>query len=260
MKRSESLPLEDVKKVFRALGHARDLRHDQTQQEILLVDSMTELLGAQFGHAVRFAEFRPETPTYIHQYIPGSIHDPSIERYLSEWGRNSSFEDSPLKHVTWDKQGPVYTTSRSTVMSYEDVMPYRIYDELVEPSRINDVLLTFFRYPGSNHTRHYIFQRTTAQREFDQRDLNLAHLFTTELYQIYRENALEPRDQLTQLPQRLQTLAYQLRTSRNQKQIAESMNLSYHTVRSYSKELYDIVGVSSREELVARLFGSNMQN
>ena len=260
MKRSESLPLEDVKKVFRVLGHARDLRHDQTQQEIFLIDSMTELLDAHYGHAMRLAEFRPETNTHIKHYVPGSIQDHSVQKYISEWGRNSSFNDDPLKHVTWDKQGPVYTTSRSAVMSYEDVKPYRIYEELVEPSKINDAILTFFRYPNSNSTRHYVFQRTTARREFGRRERNMAHLFITELYQMYRENALEPRDLLTQLPQRLQILASQLRTSRNQKQIAESMNLSYHTVRSYSKELYDTVSVSSREELVARLFGSDMQN
>ena len=55
------------------------------------------------------------------------------------------------------------------------------------------------------------------------------------------------------LPRRLQVLAPWLLTRLSQKQIAAELGLSYHTVRSYVKELYDTVGVGSREELSTRL-------
>ena len=57
------------------------------------------------------------------------------------------------------------------------------------------------------------------------------------------------------LPTRLQRLAPLLLTGLNQKQIAAQEGLSYHTVRSYTKELYATLEVSSRQELMVKLRG-----
>lgn len=254
MKRSNRLPVDDIRNVFRVLGHARDLRYDQIQQDRVVVDAMTKLLGAHSGHATRIGEFRPEAPTYIQRFTPGTIQDLSVVKYFRDWDANSSFEDDPLKHITWDKAGPVYTLSRSSVMSYKDMRQYRIYDEMVEPAGLYDVIITFFRYPRSNNIRQYVFQRKVGQEKYGLRDLRMANLFTTEMHRLYHEGVLEPSNPLDKLPERLSQVARQLRTGMNQREIALTLNLSYHTVRSYTKELYDIVGVSSREELVAKLF------
>ena len=42
-------------------------------------------------------------------------------------------------------------------------------------------------------------------------------------------------------------------TGFSQKEIAQHTGLSYHTVRSYSKEIYAHFKVSSREELAVKL-------
>ncbi len=260
MKRSQRLRLSEVREVFRVLGDAQDLRHDQVQQETVIVDAMTDLLGASFGYALRFEEFRPKAPTRLARVVPGTIQDPRVIHYFSEWGKTSEISDSPMMHATWNQAGPVYTTARSDLMTFRDIMPYRVYPELIEPAGILDVLMTFFRYPGSNIVRQYTFQRMNRQTEFEPRQLRLAHLFTTELHRLYGEGRLEPSDLINSLPQRLVRIAYLLRTNQNQHQIAHSLNLSYHTVRSYTKELYDTVDVNSREELVAKLFGRGGRN
>jgi DNA-binding CsgD family transcriptional regulator len=260
MRRSQQLKLAEVRKIFRVLGDARDLCHDQVKQETVIVDAMTDLLGASFGQATRVGEFRPDRPTYLKKFVPGSIQDSGVTRYFSHWGKNSEFHDDPLQQMTWDKQGPVHTLSRSSVMSYEDVKQYRIYEEMVEPARLKDVVFTFFRYPKSNTIRQYAFQRATTQSEFEPWHLRLADLFITELHRLYREGVLEPGNPLNDLPQRLSHMARQLRTGQSQRQIALSQNLSYHTVRSYTKELYNTVGVSSREGLVEKLFRRDGMN
>lgn len=55
------------------------------------------------------------------------------------------------------------------------------------------------------------------------------------------------------LPPRLQLLTPLFLTGLSQKQIAQHTGLSYHTVRSYSKEIYARLAVSSREELVVKI-------
>jgi DNA-binding CsgD family transcriptional regulator len=253
MRRSQRLRLSDVRRVFQTLGDARELRHDQVRQEVRIVDTMTDLLGASFGFALQFGEFRPKAATHIQRAVPGSTQDPRVVRYLTGWGKRSDFNDDPMMHATWGHDGPVHTTSRSGVMTYEAIKPYRIYEEMVEPAEIRDVLMTFFRYPGTNVTRGYAFQRTVRQEEYEPRDHRLAHLFTTELYRLYREGLLEQPSPMDALAPRLARMARQLMTGRSQRQIALNLNLTYQTVRSYTKELYDTVGVSSREALVAKL-------
>lgn len=260
MKSTRHMPFDEVRNVFRVLGHARDLRHNYPQQEKVVLDAMTDLLDADFGHAMQMGEFRPKTPTYIKNYTPGSVQDPDVIRYFSEWGRVSSFDDDPLIKHAWNQQGPVYTFSRGSVMTFEELRPYRIYEEMVEPANLHDVIIAFFRYPNSNVTRQYGFQRKKSKKEFNIREIQLANLFITEMYNLYREGYLEPPSLLDELPGRLSNIAHQLRTGRSQRQIAVAENLSYNTVRSYTKELYDTVGVSSREELVARVFMKESEN
>ncbi len=247
----------DFRSVFRVLSDARELRYDQPQQERVIVDAMTDLLGACFGHAMQVDNFRPGAPTCIKRFVPGSIQDRGVTKYLTEWGRNSDFDDDPMSHITRDKRGPAYTISRSAVMSYQDMVPYRIFEEMVEPAGGSDVILTFFRYPQSNTVRQYAFQRKATQKDFEPRQLALADLFISELHKLYQQGVLEPSNLLIDLPRRLLQVAHQLRTGRSQPQIALHLNLSYQTVRSYTKELYDIVGVISRAALVAKLFNGN---
>lgn len=239
--------------MYRALGDARDLRQDQVRQERLLVDTMCDLLDASFGTAMSFGDFRPQAPTHLRRFVPGSIQDPHIVQFITNWGKTSRFADDPMMHATWGKPGPVHTTSRSREMPFEALRPHRIFRELIEPARLRDAIITFFRYPGGNATRGYVFQRTTRQKDFGPRQLRLAHLFSTELYALCRAAAIEPSAPNQPLPPRLARIAQALMTGRNQRRIARDLNLTYPTVRSYVRELYVAADVHSREELMAKL-------
>ncbi len=255
MGKSQRLRLSDVRGVFRILSDARDLRHDRIQQDTLIINSLSELLGNDFGYALQFEGFRPQATTRIKQFVRGDNWDPVATHFMSEWGKTSEFEEDPMMLATWDKTEPVYTTKRSMELSFEELRRYRIFEELVEPASISDTVFTFFRYPRSNRARMYIFPRKLPQKDYEARQLRIAHLFITELLRLYHEGRLEPRGPLNTLPPRLARIARQLMTDQNQRQIARSQNLSYHTVRSYTKELYDTMGVSSREALVTKLMG-----
>lgn len=250
---SQRLRLSDVRGVFRILSDARDLRHDPRQQEKVIVDAMVELLDADFGHAVRYAEFRPHRPTSVKQVVFGSIQDDRVSRYVSEFGRTHDINDDPMKPVTWDKTGPTHTTSRAKDIPFDELKNYKVFEALTEPAKINDAVLTFFRYPRSHDTRGYSFIRTLDKKEFTPRELRITHLLCSELHRLYLEGVLEERSPLDNLPPRLACLAQDLMTGLSQKEIARMRMLSYETVRSYTKELYERLAVSSREGLMAKL-------
>ena len=257
MNNQQRLKLSEVREVFQVIGHARELRHDPEQQEKVIVDNMVRLLDADYGHAIRFGNFRPQAPTYVKRLSYGSIKDPTVCSYLSEWGKTHSIDEDPLKPVTWNKAGPVHTTSRSREMTFEKWRTYAIYEQVVEPASINDALMTFFRYPNADDTRGYTFVRTLDKKEFTQRQRRLAHLFSKELFNLYHQGLLEEKSPLDELPDRLAVMAKDLMTGLTQKQIAEARSLSYHTVRSYTKDLYDRLGVHSRQALIEHLSRRN---
>lgn len=253
MKLSQRLRLSDVRDVFRLLTDVRELRHDPRQQEMLIVDAMVKLLDADFGHAIRYANFRPDRATAVKQVTYGSVQDRTVCAYISEFGRKHDINDDPIKHVTWDKAGPVYTTTRAAEIQFKDLRRYKIFEEMVEPARIHDAMFTFFRYPGSHDTRGYSFVRTLDKPEFTEREKRITHLLCHELYELYLLGSLEERNPLDTLPPRLARTAEGLLTGLSQKKIADQYSLSYETVRSYTKELYERLHVSSREELMAKL-------
>lgn len=235
------------------LGDVRELRHDQTAQDRLIVDCLRDLVDASIGNAMSFGNFRPGAATYIKKHTAGTIEDPVVTRFVAQWGKTSQFSDDPMLHVMRNQTGPVSTNVRSDEMTYEYIQGFRVYEEVIEPAGLLDGMATFFRYPGSDSIRAYAFHRKTGQKEFGAYEHRLAALFIDELYKLYLDGSLEPIGLMDALPPRLTRIAREMATGKSQRQIAMNLNLSYHTVRSYSKELYDTAGVSSREALVAKL-------
>ncbi len=247
------MKLSDVREIFRILGDARDLRHDPEAQEKLIVDEMVRILDADFGHALRYDNFRPNKKAVITHTVFGSTQDPYVMSYIRQWGRSRYVHTDPIKPHAWKHRGPVCTISRSMFLTYQELRPYRLFTDMIEPARLNDAIMTFFRYPGTDQTRGYTFIRTLDKKEFNARELRLAHLLIRELRPLCINGVLEPVNIFSLLPGRLADISRDLTTGLSQKQIAEKRHLSYETVRSYTKQLYGRLGVSSREALMAKL-------
>lgn len=253
MSKSQTLRLSEVRRVFRLLGDVRELRHDQARQELLIVDTLVELLNADHGFALRFDGYRPGRPTRIEMAVPCSQQDPLMLRYLQDWGRRSSLDDDPNVVLTRPRARATVVSRMSGMMTPEQMRTWRIYEELWEHERLCDVLVAFFRYPRSDRVRGYAMHRTHGKVPYGRRDLRLARLFCDELLRLHRAGKLEPPPVVTSLPPRLRRPADLMLGGLSQKQIADEMGLSYQTVRSYSKQLYDMLGVHSREQLSERL-------
>ena len=219
----------------------------------MIVDGLVDLLDSRNGFAVIFDGYRPDEETAISRLTLSSHQDASMLRISEDWGRRSQFSEDPMIAETWGVRKNYHTFAHSQRLQVGDPPYARMYEEFWVPVRAQDTMVSYFRYPNCDKIRGCALHRTRGQKHFALRDRRLAQLFTRELYLLYREGGLEAPGLLDALPPRLQTLAPLLLTHLGQKQIAAQLGLSYHTVRSYVKELYDLMQVGSREELAAKL-------
>ena len=255
MSHSEVLRFSEVREVFRLVGDVRDLCHDQPAQETRIVDGLCELIGAPLGWASTFGAFRPGAATRVEQFTPGTVRDETVLKCLEDWQKISDFADDPMVDLGRPSTEASDVVCRSQRLTLRDWQGYAIYGGVIDPAGVADTMAMWFRYPGGDRIRGYALFRMKGDRVFSPKQVGMARLFVEELGFLYVQGKLEPPDVLDELPARLRRLVPLLLTGLGQKQIAAKTGLSYHTVRSYVKELYDILEVSSREELGVKVRG-----
>lgn len=255
MSHSKTLTLQDLRNVFRILGDARELKHDKMQQEQVIVDGLCRILGASLGWASGFNGFVPGRTTQIEHFVPGEIQDRKVLQTIEQWSMLHCLDEDPMVSLSCPSRKNADVTCRSKKITTTQWARMEIYEAVVAPIDAVDSLVLWFRYPKSDRVRGYAMQRLGNQREFSDKDVEIARLFAEELYVLFSEDHLEPGGQIEALPKRLQKVLPSLLGDKSQKQIAIETGLSYHTVRSYTRELYDLLGVGSRQALIARVLG-----
>lgn len=98
-------------------------------------------------------------------------------------------------------------------------------------------------------------QRALGEEGFGRREWTIGHIVNRELYRLFRRGLIDPPEDplVMALPLRLRDVLDCLRRGLTARQTGEKLELSYHTVRDYIKEIYQRLNVSSRSELLALL-------
>ena len=94
--------------------------------------------------------------------------------------------------------------------------------------------------------------RAFGEPQFTPVQHKLVRLLHVELGRLWRGDVLRrAKDPTTDLPPRLQQTLAELMQGRSEKEIANKLDLSKHTIHNYVKALHQRLGVSSRGELLA---------
>ncbi|AKU95379.1 Transcriptional regulator, LuxR family protein [Labilithrix luteola] len=242
-----------VRSAVRLIGEVREIgvRTEEARQHLL--QSLLREIGATVGgivndHAYRrggkggvrgatLAGFDDATVSVftIHDSLGSDINP--YHRALMD--RVASMTPDELKHE------PVISSNLGDVLSPRDWYNSFWVAECAQPARL-DHFLSAVHIVGRYTTEGSGLMREAGDRPFTDEDRNVLRLVIGE------SGGLFPTQQAPSLPPRVQATMKCLLTGASDKEIAQRMRISPHTVRQYVKVIFRTYGVSSRSQLIAR--------
>jgi len=248
---------DQVREMFRLMGEASEFRAGDAARARHLVSGLRRILGAVAGACV--VDTQPSGPgKYVAVALDG--WDPSTIRALQALERRGS-EHHPccaaLTRACPPERAATVTARRGDVVSNRTWRESIFVQEHLHPTRLDHPLFSRKRLSARGSIQGLGFYRAAADRPFDVADRHLLHIFHRECGALLETPARaidEPAPE-TLAPREEQTL-HLLLTGLSDKEIAQRMGISRHTVNQYTKAIYRSYGVCSRSALLARTIGS----
>lgn len=254
----ETLRYDQVRSLVRLIGEVREIhRHDPSRPRHLIA-GLNLIIGATAGGCVIDSDFVPAgrgsfRPAVLDGWEPSTLRALSV---LDSQG--SAF--SPLVRGLMQRcpftPGAVFTATRQELVAdrswYED--PY-VRDHLL-PTHLDHAIYSSARGASPKVVQGLGFHREKGDRPFDASDRALIQLFHLEFGTLL----LPPQPSFAasleaQLAPRQRQVLELLLEGLADKEIAERLGISRHTVNQYTKQIYRRFGVTSRAVLTARLLG-----
>ncbi len=256
MSKSHRLGFEEVRRVFRLVGHCRDVGHDFRGWLQVAVGGLREQTGAVMacvGHLTDWPPVRPSTPGIdlfdVGWGSPG-------ER--AEWLKMIA-EGRHARHLT--AQAVLAIPGELVVRSRSQVVPDPVWKRCAERNddsrRVgqDDTMIALNRISGGPSRLVFSLNRALGERAFHPRERAFLRLFCRELFALPAP-ALVRNDQgpLARLSPRSRDVLLALVEGDGEKQVALRLGISKHRVHDLVKALYRAFGVSSRAELIAAYY------
>ncbi|MCY1054006.1 helix-turn-helix transcriptional regulator [Nannocystis sp. SCPEA4] len=251
-----SVRMQRIDRVLRVIAEVRE--REPRERRLHLVQGLLQIIGGRFAAVVTLSDFRAEgqgRPVDIvmagHDEPLGSLFsayrmegvriNPVMARLMA--GRHTG--DSPIRVVT----------RRELV---DDAAWYRtpFVAERLRAADTDDGICGVRRRGASGHVRAFTVVRGWGERPFEPEDAALVHVFEAAADDLLDDDAPgwpQPRRPLTPREARVLEL---LLGGQNEKQFADCLGLSIHTVHQYIKAVFRAFGVSGRAELMAKFIPS----
>jgi DNA-binding CsgD family transcriptional regulator len=247
--------LGDVRAAFNLLGECRELAYDPGLWLRHALEGLRKLVGARVvmgGEAHWDRPCGPITPFHhVLVGIPKAVEGNFIGR-LREGGLNADVISARLKALPQ----PEMTRTRQQLVS--DQAWYRSVqcEGLHRPAGIDHCIASLFELSRGRALLLGI-HRAAKEPDFSTRELNLVHLFQTELGRLIGAVLVSADDAFSpsRLAPRVRETLSCLLEGDGEKQAASRMGLSRETVHQYVKALYRHYQVASRPELLVRVLG-----
>jgi DNA-binding CsgD family transcriptional regulator len=265
-----SLPLADVRALLRLLGELRELGAPEDWRRHL-AESLETLCGAR---AVLVGELNVLRPVawgrraltghrqglkVLHRELRG-VAGSDQPRFDEEviWGTHGPNETISGQ---WSRYGERFTASRKELVS--DRIWYRseLANERFRPLDCDDFIVHMLPVPALDALASIKLFRAWGDRPFSARDSTLIELLGEELARDFGcavdpARGPLPRSATTPsqptLPRRQLQVLTLLAAGASEKEIADALSISTHTVHDYTKALHRSFKVHSRAELLAQ--------
>lgn len=256
--RLKSRDVEAVSELWRDLGEFPASRPREALEHCM--ERLTEIVGAcnvSWMAAIQESQARPDDP--MGGWSAGDIavlHD--ADAFLRR-------HEATLKHFKKEDVDPqsaamvarAGTTTRAVLRAalVDDATWERswLYQEVLRPLGIEDRLVGAFPISPTAES-YFALDRTPGDPPFDDRARDVLHLFLSGC-PLFHDEQLRVRgllDALEGLTPRERSVLKLLLTGLSEREMADALDLSFHTVHEYVISVYRKFGVHSRPELTAR--------
>ncbi|HVT90590.1 MAG TPA: LuxR C-terminal-related transcriptional regulator [Tepidisphaeraceae bacterium] len=237
----QRLKLRAVRDIFRLIGEVRELGSDPQKWRPHMVARLRKLLGAQIVISSEIHFRRISSSGQLRVIDIGWGCDPDGQCWQIHTEREDEKPDA-----YWVMPGQAAPGEKSG----EEMIPVTPVKPLYGGSCF---VLSQLALPHAGTVDQLGLHRASGDQPFTWAEHRLVRLFHVELGRIWRRDILQRvKDPTADLAPRLaQTLAALLEGD-SEKQIAQKLGLSHHTIHNYVKALHQRFEVSSRGELLAK--------
>ena len=242
------LRLRDVRDVFRLIGEVREMGGDPKVWRPHMVKRLRQLFGAEI---VISSEVHAQTTRE-----PGKLKVIDIG-----WGCDSDDNLWDIHTERDDENLEAWRIAAGQVPEEHARAANGTAAEAIEvPVRPlkpvyggKSFVLSQYSLPHINAVDQLGLHRAYGDEPFSAAEHRLVRLFHTELGRLWKRDVLrDAGDPRRDLPPRLSQTLEELLAGRSEKEIANRLELSRHTIHNYVKALHQRFEVSSRGELLAK--------
>jgi DNA-binding CsgD family transcriptional regulator len=247
-----------LRSIYRLVTDVCQLGHDAPAWTNRLMEGLAELFGTKMV-GLAWATL-PDGPGQSNRAEVELHHGFSADE-LRLWtqsycGEDRKFQSEFLRRVV-NIPARFVTVRRQDVMSDADWYSLPEIDTVHRQLDIDANMASFFVSLSMGRIFGIGVHRPWGAPQFtvdERRELRRLHL---ELARAWRNRLAEPNDRdaaIRALPERPRQVLWLLCLGRSEKEIAEHLDLSPHTVHNHVKRLHEVLSVKSRGELLARAF------
>lgn len=252
MGEANHIKLRDVRRVFRLIGEIRELGADPEQWRPHMVRRLQKMLHSQLviSSEVHFRKIGKGTMRMI-DIGWGCGADGEVWRIHTERDdeKPEDYWVTPAARATGDSPADAVAESEASLVPLRPTKP--LYGGTC-------FVLSQFPLPHVGAVDQLGVHRTNSEKTFTRAEHRLIHVMHLELGRLWRKDVLQKaKDPNKDLPPRLAQTLGELLNGASEKQIAQKLELSRHTVHNYVKALHQRFQVSSRGELLAKVGKEN---
>jgi DNA-binding CsgD family transcriptional regulator len=247
---------DEILSVMRLLADVAALKGDPPAQRQLLIDGLNELVGTNQSFFYVADGWRPDAQPHFAHTTLSRDHDPVFLKYMAEFGVKFPLQRDPFCDISIGHNLTFGSWTWSDVLP--DIDACRRYKEIMDirqAGRVHDGVVAMFRHADDGGRvvgvgMHRLGKSSTRLRP---KQRAMAELAVAEIRRLVELGHLAlPPIEPQPLPPRLVQILDRLLSGQSAKQIARELGLSVWTIREHMHRLYQRLGVTGREELMAR--------
>ncbi len=247
-----SVRMQQVERVLRIIAEVREC--DPHERKLHLIQGLLHIVGGRSAAVLNVSDFRAGGRGKPSDIVIAT-HDESLGRLFSAYQSDGARINPALARLMEMRpaaDSPVRVMTRSELIGDADWYRTPFVAEHLRAANVDDGICAVRYRATSGLVRGFAMVRGWGDRPFEPEDAALVHIFTSAADDLFDSDGPgSPRPQRPLTPRESQVLELLL-GGQNEKQFAECLGLSIHTIHQYTKAVFRAFGVSGRAELMAK--------